>query len=65
MNTGERITIEGSDKLSFTPDNILKEIVNKPFAQFETVVVNDGVDFDEIDREVWRGTDRRSSFTSD
>ena len=49
VNTGERFTIEGRDKLTFTPDNILKEIVNKPFAQFETVVVNDGVDFDEID----------------
>ena len=46
VNTGERFTIEGRDKLTFTPDNILKEIVNKPFAQFETVVVNDGVDFD-------------------
>lgn len=51
VNTGERILIEGRDKISFTPDNILKEIVNKPFAQFETVVVNDGVDFDEIDRK--------------
>lgn len=51
VNTGERIIIEGRDKISFTPDNILKEIVNKPFAQFETVVVNDGVDFDEIDRK--------------
>lgn len=51
VNTGERIIIEGRDKISFTPDNILKEIVNKPFAQFETVVVNGGVDFDEIDRK--------------
>lgn len=51
VNTGERIIIEGRDKISFTPDNILKEIVNKPFAQFETVVVNDGVNFDEIDRK--------------
>ena len=51
VNTGERFTIEGRDKLTFTPDNILKEIVNKPFAQFETVVVNDGVDFDEIDEK--------------
>lgn len=51
VNTGECIIIEGRDKISFTPDNILKEIVNKPFAQFETVVVNDGVDFDEIDRK--------------
>lgn len=51
VNTGERFTIEGRDKLTFTPDNILKEIVNKPFAQFETVVVNDGVEFDEIDEK--------------
>ena len=51
VNTGERFTIEGRDKLTFTPDNILKEIVNKPFAQFETVVVNDGIDFDEIDEK--------------
>ena len=51
VNTGERIVIDGRDKISFTPDNILKEIVNKPFAQFETVVVNDGVEFDEIDRK--------------
>ena len=51
VNTGERIVIEGRDKISFTPDNILKEIVNKPFAQFETVVVNDGVDFDSIDKK--------------
>lgn len=51
VNTGERILIEGRDKISFTPDNILKEIINKPFAQFETVVVNDGVDFSEIDEK--------------
>ena len=51
VNTGERFTIGGRDKLTFTPDTILKEIVNKPFAQFETVVVNDGVDFDEIDEK--------------
>ena len=51
VNTGERIIIEGRDKISFTPDNILKEIVNKPFAQFETVVVNEGVDFDSIDQK--------------
>lgn len=51
VNTGERIVIDGRDKISFTPDSILKEIVNKPFAQFETVVVNDGVEFDEIDKK--------------
>lgn len=51
VNTGERIIIEGRDKISFTPDNILKEIVKKPFAQFETVIVNDGVDFESIDKK--------------
>lgn len=51
VNTGERIVIEGRDKISFTPDNILKEIVNRPFAQFETVIVNDGVDFESIDKK--------------
>ena len=51
VNTGERIVIEGRDKISFTPDNILKEVVNKPFAQFETVIVNDGVDFESIDKK--------------
>lgn len=51
VNTGERILIEGRDKISFTPDNILKEIINKPFAQFETVVVNDGIEFSDIDEK--------------
>ncbi|MDD6552968.1 MAG: HU family DNA-binding protein [Prevotellaceae bacterium] len=51
VNTGERIVIEGRDKISFTPDKILAELINKPFAQFDTVVVNEGVDFSEIDRE--------------
>lgn len=51
VNTGERIVIEGRDKISFSPDNILKEIVNRPFAQFETVIVNDGVDFESIDKK--------------
>ena len=48
VNTGERIIIEGRDKISFTPDAIVKDIVNKPFAQFETVELNDGVDFDDL-----------------
>lgn len=64
VNTGERIIIEGRDKISFTPDNILKEIVNKPFAQFETVVVNDGVDFDEIDRKFENAGEDGSVFDS-
>lgn len=47
VNTGERVLIEGHSKLTFTPDSVMKEIVNKPFSQFETVVLNDGVDFPE------------------
>ena len=49
VNTGERVLIEGHDKVSFTPDTTMKELVNKPFAQFETVVLNDGVDFADIE----------------
>ena len=51
VNTGAPIVIDGRDKISFTPDSSLRDEVNKPFAQFETVVVNDGVDFSEIDRK--------------
>lgn len=51
VNTGERIIIEGRNKISFTPEVLLRDRVNKPFVQFETVVLNDGVDFSEIDRE--------------
>ena len=51
VNTGERIMIDGRERLSFTPETSMRDLVNKPFAQFETVVVNDGVDFDEIDRK--------------
>ncbi len=47
VNTGERVLIEGHNKITFTPDQLLKEIVNKPFSQFETVVLNEGVDFAE------------------
>ena len=49
VNTGERIVIEGRDKITFTPETSMRDWVNKPFAQFETVVVNEGVSFDEID----------------
>ena len=47
VNTGERIVIEGRDKISFTPDNAMKELVNRPFSQFETVVINEGVELEE------------------
>lgn len=51
VNTGERILIGGRDKISFTPETLLKDRVNAPFAQFETVALNDGVDFSELDTE--------------
>ena len=51
VNTGERIILEGRNKISFTPEVLLRDRVNRPFVQFETVVLNDGVDFSDIDRE--------------
>ena len=52
VNTGQRVVIPGHYKVSFTCDSTMKEIVNKPFSQFETVVLNDGVDFSSIDTPV-------------
>ena len=52
VNTGERIIIDGRNKISFTPEVLLRDRVNRPFVQFETVVLNDGVDFSEIDNEM-------------
>lgn len=49
VNTGERVVIEGHSKVSFTPDTAMKELVNKPFSQFETVILNDGVEFNDIE----------------
>ena len=57
VNTGERVVIEGHDKITFTPDATMKELVNKPFSQFETVILNDGVDFDDDDEELETGID--------
>ena len=54
VNTGERIIIDGRSKITFTPDAIMRDLVNRPFAQFETVVINDGVDigdFERVDRQ--------------
>ena len=51
VNTGERVLIEGHGKITFAPDSIIKELVNKPFSQFDTVVLNDGVDFDDLPPE--------------
>lgn len=53
VNTGEPIIIDGRDKISFTPDSTMKDLVNKPFAQFDTVVINDGVDIKELERMDW------------
>ena len=53
VNTGERVVISGHDKVSFTPDAVLRDLVNKPFAQFDTVVLADGVDFEDVP-EVWQ-----------
>ena len=49
VNTGERVLIKGHDKITFTPDTAMKELVNKPFSQFETVVINDGVNTEELE----------------
>ena len=51
VNTGDRVLIEGHGKITFTPDALMKELVNKPFSQFETVVLKDGIDFDEADKQ--------------
>ena len=61
VNTGERVLIEGHNKITFTPDVLMKELVNKPFSQFETIVLNDGVDFkdssEDLDQEVSEAND--------
>lgn len=49
VNTGDRVLIEGHGKITFTPDTLMKELVNKPFSQFETVVLRDGVDFNGVE----------------
>lgn len=51
VNTGEAIIIDGRDKITFTADTAMRDLVNAPFAQFETVVINDGVDFSAIDEK--------------
>lgn len=52
VRTGERVVIDSHSKVSFTPDTVMKELVNKPFSQFETVVLNDGVEFVDLPEEV-------------
>ena len=51
VNTGARVVIEGHDKVSFTPDTSMRDLINKPFAQFETVVLKDDVDFSDIEHD--------------
>ncbi|MBR1548489.1 MAG: HU family DNA-binding protein, partial [Prevotella sp.] len=51
VRTGERVVIDGHSKITFTPDAVMRELVNKPFSQFDTVVLNDGVEFDDIPNE--------------
>jgi len=58
VNTGKRIVIEGRNKISFIPETSLKDRVNQPFGQFDTVVINDGVDFSEIDNEFGESADK-------
>ena len=52
VQTGDRFVIEGRNKITFTPDAAMRELVNRPFSQFETVVLNDGVDFSDIPEEL-------------
>ena len=65
VNTGERIVIESRDKINFIPDNVLKDIVNRPFAQFETVELNEGVDFSAIDQKFQEEDDKNIRISED
>ncbi len=49
VNTGERLIIDGHSKLAFLPEASMKELVNRPFSQFDTVILNEGVDFSEME----------------
>lgn len=51
VRTGERVLIDSHAKITFTPDAVMKELVNKPFSQFETVVLNDDVEFTDMKSE--------------
>lgn len=65
VNTGERILIDGREKISFSPDNAMKELVNRPFSQFETVVINDGVDLGQAEQTNEEPLDENSDDVSD
>lgn len=64
VTTGERILIPGRSKVTFTPDSVMKELVNKPFSQFDTVVLNEGVDFSDIDQQTEEITDTENTEES-
>lgn len=65
VNTGERIEIQGHTKISFTPDNSIKELINKPFSHFETVILNEGVELEEMNEESQTSTISESSEATD
>ena len=61
VTTGERILIPGRNKITFTPDSVMKELVNKPFSQFDTVVLNDGVDFSDFEQQAEESIDHEEA----
>lgn len=65
VNTGERVLIEGHDKITFVPDALMKELVNKPFSQFDTVVLKDGVDFEDEEEEGKASEDSKTKEESE
>lgn len=65
VNTGERILIDGRYKIVFTPEAMLRDRVNSPFAQFETFVVNEGIDFSQVDEEENEGITSLEETSSD
>ncbi len=52
VNTGERIEIQGHTKISFTPDSSMKDLINKPFAHFETVILNESTKLEDTETEI-------------
>lgn len=62
VNTGEAVIINGHEKITFTPENMVKDLVNKPFSQFETVILNDGVEFEDMNAG---GTQDESAYNAD
>lgn len=52
VNTGERFEIQGHTKISFTPDSSMKDLINKPFAHFETVILNENTKLEDTETEI-------------